>query len=79
MGVIDDYNHGPYNINWEDIPKSFSFTHGGQQIEVESYSHGHGENNLTFGIPFNILEQYNYQIDVLYTGLALYEYNYIGD
>ncbi|GAB6988713.1 hypothetical protein [Paenibacillus pini] len=68
-----------YSLNWAEIPKSFSFEHGGQKIEVKSYSHGHGEDDLTFGIPISILEQFDFQIDVLYTGLALYEYRYIGD
>ncbi|MDG0808053.1 hypothetical protein [Cohnella rhizosphaerae] len=67
-----------YNLNWVEIPVSFSFEHEGQKIEVESYSYGHGEDSVTFGIPYSFLEQYHFQIDVLYTGLALYEYKYIG-
>jgi len=67
-----------YNLDWNEIPKTFIFQHDGKEVEIESYSYGQSEETLTFGIPYNILEQYNYQIDVLYIGLALYEYNYVG-
>ena len=68
-----------YNLNWIEIPATISFEHEGHPIEIENYSYGHGEDDIRFGIPIHILEQYNYQIDVLYKGLALYEYRYIGD
>lgn len=69
----------PDDLNWTEIPNEFSFEHNGQKIEVDSYSYGNGDEDLFFGIPLSILEEYNYQIDVLYTGLAVYEYKYIGD
>ncbi|WP_410770241.1 hypothetical protein [Fontibacillus sp. BL9] len=50
-----------------------SFYHQNEPIEAASYGYGTG-GNITVSLPLDMLEKYQYQIDVVVKGLVLYEY-----
>ncbi|BBH24453.1 hypothetical protein Back11_57980 [Paenibacillus baekrokdamisoli] len=66
-----------FDNGWSDLPVNLTFYHLNKLIEVESYSYGTGD-RITVSLPIEILERYDYEIEVVLQGLALYEYNYIG-
>lgn len=43
------------------------------------YGYGSGSSSVSVSIPLEILEQYDYSIDVEYDGFVLYGYEYTGD
>jgi hypothetical protein len=66
-----------FDNGWNKLPVNLTFSHHNKQIEIESFVYGTGD-TITVSLPINILKRYNYEIDVEFVGLALYEYDYIG-
>jgi hypothetical protein len=66
-----------FDDGWNELPVELTFYHHNDQIDVESFGYGTG-NTITVSLPFYILERNEYEIDVNFKGLALYEYDYVG-